>query len=115
MAKHKEKHKNLLLYYWKAAFHHLIFQVVILIGAIYVLFSSDIEVMLSYTPRHIVIEIRTFWLAVFLFEFISSILLETNFFNSIYFYIDFIDIISLVTEVHSIWSAFLVNLDNNTM
>ncbi len=109
-----KKHKN-LLYYWKALFHHILFQILILVGAVYVLFSSDIEIMLSYTPRHVVIEIRTFWFAFFIFEFISSNVLETKFFNSIYFYIDFIDLISLVTEVHPIWNAILINLDNNAM
>ncbi len=101
--------------YWKAAYNHFIFQLLVLIGATYVLFSSDTEIMLNLTTRQVIMEIRSLWLIFFIVEFISSNSVENNYFLSLYCLIDFIDLVSLATEVYYIWNPFLEFLDSNSM
>ncbi len=99
----------------KHLFNNILFQIIILLSTIYVVFSGDVEVYVSEKERLILNDIRTACFFLFIFEFICMNFLESTYFNSIYFYIDLIDIISLITEVHFIWYKILKYLDMQTM
>lgn len=99
----------------KKLFSNLFFQIIILIGAIFVVFSGDLEIYAPEEGRLIINDIRTGLFFFFLFEFISMNLIDSSYMNSLYFYIDFIDLISLITEVQFIWLNFLKYLDKQTM
>lgn len=95
---------------------NIIFQLIILISALYVLFSADLEcLIIPYEYHKYVIKLRDCCFILFLFELLLSILFEKKYILSLYFFMDFIDIISLVTECSILWYPFIDYLDKLSM
>lgn len=103
-------------HYLHVIFLHSVTQFIVLLLALFVLFSGDLEVVAIPHQYHgIIIMIRNICFGIFSIEFIMSILIEEGYCFSIYFLMDFIDLISLATEVSYIWGPFLKMLDNVQM
>lgn len=108
MAKH-----NILIHYFHLAFSSVFTQLCILICAVFVLFSGDLEVVLIPHSAHgVIIIARNVCFFFFSFELLTCMLIEEGYINSIYFYMDVIDLISLSSETSLIWDALLSYLDN---
>lgn len=102
-----------LAHYLHIVFMHTITQLMILLLALFVLFSGDLEVVvIPHEYHNIVIMIRNFCFGFFFVEFFLAIIIEEGYCFSIYFLMDFIDLVSLATEVSYIWGPFLKLLDN---
>jgi hypothetical protein len=102
-----------LLKYLKKGFHHIYTQIMILVFAIFVLFSADLEILVfphSFKPYFV--NSRNFLFVFFLMEFTMSNFFIKDFFLSFYFLIDFIDLISLGTETAYIWNYVIAYLDS---
>lgn len=94
-------------------FFHIITQYLIVTFASFLLFSSDIEVLVNNHVLDLVFNrIRTFLLAFFCTEFCCSNLYEHKYTFSFYFIIDFTDLVSLATEVNIIWNPFIEFLED---
>lgn len=107
------KENNKFIYFLNKTFHHIYTQLVIISLSIFLLFSSDAEVVfLPYSIKPVLIWARNFCLIFFLTEFILSNTLEKSYFLSFYFFIDFIDLVSLASEVSLVWDFVLNGLDS---
>ena len=105
--------KRPVMYYLHKGFNHIITQISILVLAVFVLFSGDLEiVIIPHQFHYIIINIRNFCFIFFCIEFILSILVEDGFLLSLYMFMDFIDLISLAIEVSFIFNALISSLDN---
>lgn len=101
------------LRYTRKGFHHIYTQIIILVFAVFVLFSADFEILVfphSFKPYFV--NARNFLLVFFAIEFIFSNFFIKDFFLSFYFLIDFIDLISLATEVGYVWNYVIAYLDS---
>ncbi len=99
-----EKFKELLMH----SVENIFVQILILILACYSLFHQDI--MFLCLPKVIDVPFEhtteaTFFF--FLIEFIIFLIAKKKFVGSFYFYLDMISLISLLPEVHLIWSPLL--------
>ena len=99
-----EKFKELLMH----SIENIYIQILILILACYSLFHQDI--MFLCLPKVIDVPFEhategTFFF--FLVEFIIFLIAKKKFVGSFYFYLDMISLISLLPEVHLIWTPLL--------
>lgn len=100
----------------RKVFFHIVTQYLIVIFASFLLFSSDIEVLVNNHNLDMVFDnIRTFMLGFFITEFCCSNLYEHKYTFSFYFIIDFTDLVSLATEVSRVWNPFIEYLESNSM
>lgn len=107
---------NIILHYLHIGFSSVAVQLGILICAVFVLFSGDLEVVLiPHSAHNPIIIARNACFFIFTLEIVICILIEEGYNLSIYFYMDFIDLISLATETSLIWNAFIVYLDELSM
>ena len=107
------KTKNKFFYYLNKVFHHIYTQTIILLFSVFILFSSDSEVVfLPHSWEPFIIKFKSFLLIFFILEFILSNMFIKNFLFGFYFFIDFIDLLSLATEVYYVWNSIINALDN---
>lgn len=93
-------------------FGHILTQGVILLGAVFILFMGDLEVCaIPHSGAGVIHSIRNVLFIVFILEFVIANTIEVGYPFSFYFLIDFIDLISLATEVSFVWTPFLQYLD----
>lgn len=93
---------------------HIIFQIFILTGEVFVLFATDIYVVTlpySYPANNILDYIKLFWFCIFLFEFLMSSLFEHHYAFTFNFVVDIVDLISLSTDIDTIWNRVLGQFD----
>lgn len=109
----KKDHNNKCLYYMKKVFFHIYIQQLILTYSVFMLFSSDIENLFFREYDKIFSSIRAVILFLSIVEFCMCNAFEKNYTFSIFFFIDFVDLISLITEVSFIFDYFLEFLDDN--
>jgi len=100
---------------YKRIINHIVFNFIIFVSASFILFAADVEFFLNESAKAIIENITSGMFFLFCFEFLSSNIVEEGYFNSIYFYIDLIDLVSLITEVKFIWKAFLKYVDYQVM
>ncbi len=100
------------IYYLHKVFNHILSQICILILAVFVLFSSDLEiVIIPHQFHYIIINNRNFCFFFSCTEFSLS-LIEPCFFLCLYLFMDFIYLIFLSMMVLFIWNILINSLDN---
>lgn len=98
----------------KHFYEHIYIKFTIVIFAIFLLFSGDLEII--YLPLHAPFsQFRKFLLIFFSIEFLSSNFFEKNYFFSYFFFLDFIDLFSLATEVTWTWDPIYEYLDSQSI
>ena len=78
------------------------------IVTLYALFGDDIKVAAFTKSEDIAFNyITTFALVVFSIEITINALVQDNYFNSFYFWLDIVSTISLITDISWIWDEII--------
>jgi class 3 adenylate cyclase len=78
------------------------------IVTLYALFGDDIKIAVFTKSEDVVFNyITTFALVIFTIEITINALVQDNYFNSFYFWLDIVSTISLITDISWIWDSIV--------